>query len=569
MPGDAQLEYGAIAVGLLGGLALFLFGLEQMTDALKRVAGGGMRAMLARLSTNRFTAALTGAIVTAVIQSSSVTTVLVVGFVSAGLMTLSQSVGIIMGANIGTTITAQIVAFKVTAYALVLVAAGFGMTFLSKRGAVRDAGFMIMGLGLVFFGMGLMSEATHPLRTYQPFIDAMQRMDNPFFAILLAAGFTALVQSSSATTGIVIVLASQGFITLEAGIALAFGANVGTCVTALLAALGKPRAAVRVAAVHVAFNVLGVLIWLPFIEPLAELVRSFSPSAPQLEGLARLGAETPRQIANAHTAFNLGNTALLIWFTGPMARLATRLIPDRAAPIPEAARPRFLDEVYLDTPALAVDLVRLEVGHLGALVQELMRTLLAKSGDEPAAEREHVSQRVEEVEILYRQIVDYARQLLSRDLSEPEAERTGRWIVVANNLQAMADTIGVNVASLVGRIREQGIEMSPETRTRFRALHAQVADALDRAIRAVDGQDAAVARQAIDLKGEITRLCDDIAQHLVVRLASPAPDRLALYRLESAGLEVYRRLYYLAKRIAKTVQGVTEPEAVSMADTES
>jgi phosphate:Na+ symporter len=208
-----QIAWGALVAGLLGGLALFLFGMEQMTGALKHAAGSGMRSLLAGLTRNRFLALFTGAFVTAVIQSSSVTTVLVVGFISAGLMSLPQSVGIIIGANVGTTITAQIIAFKVTQYALVLIAAGFGANFLARTDRVRQIGAMAMGLGLVFFGMGLMSDATSPLRGYAPFIEAMGSMQRPIFGIAAAAAFTALVQSSSATTGIVIVLASQGFIT--------------------------------------------------------------------------------------------------------------------------------------------------------------------------------------------------------------------------------------------------------------------------------------------------------------------------------------------------------------------
>ncbi|HRX81799.1 MAG TPA: Na/Pi symporter, partial [Pirellulaceae bacterium] len=250
-----SIEVGTILMGLLGGLALFLFGMDQMSDALKLIAGEGIKRDLAKLTTNRFTGALAGAFVTTIIQSSSVTTVLVVGFISAGLMSLTQSIGVIMGANIGTTVTAQLIAFKITHYSLVLVAIGFFMLFCSKNEKVRHYGHMIMGLGLIFFGMHLMSEGTSPLRTYPPFMDMMQQIDNPLTAILLAAVFTALVQSSSATTGLVITLASQGFISLDAGIALVFGANIGTCITAGLASLGKSREAVRAALVHVVFNV--------------------------------------------------------------------------------------------------------------------------------------------------------------------------------------------------------------------------------------------------------------------------------------------------------------------------
>ncbi len=239
-----QVAWAAMGMNLFGGLAIFLFGMDQMSDALKAVAGERMKVVLAKLTTNRFMGAITGAFVTAVIQSSSVTTVLVVGFITAGLMSLAQSIGVIMGANIGTTITAQIVAFKVTKAALLMVAVGFTMMFFSHQDRIKQYGAMLMGLGLVFFGMAVMSDAMKPLRSYQPFLDLMVTMENPLVGILIAAAFTGLIQSSSATTAIVIVMATQGFITLPAGIALAFGANIGTCVTALLASIGKPREAV-------------------------------------------------------------------------------------------------------------------------------------------------------------------------------------------------------------------------------------------------------------------------------------------------------------------------------------
>ena len=242
-------------------------------------------------------------------------------------MSLQQSVGIILGANIGTTVTAQIIAFKITQYSLVLVSVGFVLLFCFADERIKHYGHMLMGLGLIFFGMQLMSDGTSPLRDYQPFIDMLAQMSNPLWAILLSALFTGIVQSSSATTGIVIVLAGQGFISLETGVALIFGANIGTCVTAMLSAIGKPRAAVRAAVVHVLFNVLGVVIWFAFIPQLCQLVTWFSPAYPQLVDSERLAAEAPRQIANAHTVFNVANTLLFLGFTGPLAWLVVKLVP--------------------------------------------------------------------------------------------------------------------------------------------------------------------------------------------------------------------------------------------------
>jgi len=250
----AQPDWLAMGVGLFGGLAMFLYGMDQLTAGLKAAAGEQMKALLGKLSSNRVTGAISGAVVTAVIQSSSVTTVLVVGFVSAGLMTMTQSIGIIFGANVGTTMTAQIVAFNVTALALPMITVGFLMLFTSKQGKAKHYGGMLMGLGLIFYGMGIMGDAMSPLRTFPPFLELMQAMENPLLGILFAAIFTALVQSSSATISLAVVMATQGFVTLAAGIPIIFGAKVGTCVTALLAAIGKPREAVRASLIHVIYT---------------------------------------------------------------------------------------------------------------------------------------------------------------------------------------------------------------------------------------------------------------------------------------------------------------------------
>ena len=273
-----------------------------------------------------------------------------------------------------------------------------------------------MGLGLVFFGMSVMSDGMKPLRTFQPFLDLMIQMENPLVGILVAAAFTGLIQSSSATTGIVIVMASQGFITLPAGIALAFGANVGTCVTALLASIGKPREAVRAAVVHIGFNIGGVLIWVFFIDDLAAFVTSFSPTHPELVGADRLGAETPRQIANAHTIFNIANTLIFIGFTTQIARLVERIIPDK--PLEEqglAVRAKYLSAELLTTPSLALDRVRLEVLHMGEKVQymldNIMPAILSGNGELLSEIKEHD----EEVDLLYEQIIEYMGKISKKN----------------------------------------------------------------------------------------------------------------------------------------------------------
>ncbi|MDH3732259.1 MAG: Na/Pi cotransporter family protein, partial [Gemmatimonadota bacterium] len=438
---DQALNVGGIIIGLVGGLAIFLYGMEHLTDALKVVAGSRMRNLLARLTTNRFKAVVAGTVVTATIQSSSVTTVLLVGFVSAGLMTLEQSIGVIMGASIGTTITAQIIAFKITHLALIAVAIGFLMHFASKKDLIKQYGLMVLGLGLVFFGMNLMGDATRPLRTYQPFIDLMQSMDRPLVAVLLSASFTALVQSSSATTGVIIVLASQGFLSLEAGIALVLGANIGTCVTALLASLGKPREAVRTAFVHVTFNVAGVVVWFGLIPHLAAWVTLISPSAEGLVGAARAASEVPRQVANAHTTFNLANTLLFIGFTPLFAKWARFLVPERPETAGVGARPRFLDDALLDAPALALDRARLELGRLSDRVVEIIQRAPPAITRASVFELRDLARMDEDIDSLHDSIVSYLGRLSRSEMRPRESELLHDYLEVANHFEAMADIV--------------------------------------------------------------------------------------------------------------------------------
>jgi phosphate:Na+ symporter len=549
------LDVASIAVGLFGGLALFLYGMDKITESLKSVAGSGMRTVLARLTGNRVLGALTGAFVTAVVQSSSVTTVLLVGFISAGLMTLAQSVGVILGANVGSTVTAQIIAFNVTQYGLPMLTVGFAIQFASRREVTGQIGAMLMGLGLIFFGMDLMSGATGPLRAYQPFVEAMKGIDSPLIAIGISTLFTALVQSSAATTGIVIVLASQGLVDLEGGIALALGANIGTCITALLAALGKPRAAVQAATAHVLFNVIGVLIWFWLIPDLAEFVRRISPAHAELSGAARLAAETPRQIANAHTAFNMANTLLFLPFTGLFAALVRRLVPDRLQ-VKARGVPRFLDDSYLTTPPLAIDRMRFEVGHLGELVLEVQRQL-----ERPPLSRTALETRVADVQTLHDAIVDYARRVLQKKVTARDTEELERVLGAANHLQNIGDTIAINIGSLVAETQRRGLEVSPETQRMMQGLLKSVGVAISNASRAVADEDLALARVVIESKHEIVDQVAALKRRLADRLASGGEDRLTLYRLESQLVETLQRLYYFAKRIAKTVAvDIPEPE---------
>jgi phosphate:Na+ symporter len=547
----ASIDWLTLLMGLFGGLAMFLFGMEQMSEGLKAAAGDTLKDVLAHLTKNRVMGAITGAFVTAVLNSSSVTTVLVVGFISAGFMSLSQSVGIIMGANIGSTFTAQIVAFNVTQYALIMVTAGFFMLFTAKQEKTRHYGAMLMGLGLVFYGMGVMGDAMTPLRSYQPFIDLMVRMENPLLGILVGAVFTGLVQSSAATTGIAIVMAAGGLITLPAGIALAFGANIGTCVTALLAAIGKPVDAVRAAVVHIMFNVAGVLVWVLFIPQLADFVVAISPAAPELAGKARMAAEVPRQIANAHTVFNVANTLLFLAFTTTFARLAERLVPKKPEEEKIIVRPKFLDSEMLQIPSMALERVRFEIGHMGEIITEMLARLDEGFLQRDKQKLEEVTMMDDKVDILNEAILEYLSEIRQHTLTDRQSADFQSLMSATINLESLADIIETDLATLGRDFLNTGLQPSETTQQLLRELGDKVVLAVGEVIRAIRENDETAAAEVIALKDEIRRLSDAALQRQSERIAVKAPQHLALIQLEMEILEHLRRIYTLAKRVAK------------------
>lgn len=559
---DAGMDWGVMTMQLLGGLALFLYGMEQMADSLKAVAGDRIKTILAKLTDSRIVGLITGAFVTAVIQSSSVTTVMLVGFVTAGLMSLSQAIGVILGADIGTTITAQIVAFKVTKYALLLVAIGFIMLFASKNEKTKQYGGMLMGLGLIFFGMGIMSDGMEPLRSYEPFIHLMQNVSNPLVGILVAMLFTGLVQSSSATMGVVIALALQGLITLEAGIALALGANIGTCVTAGLAAIGKPREAVRVAVAHVTFKVVGVLLILPFIPYFAEFIRYISPTAEAgLVGMDRLANETPRQIANAHTVFNISIAVLFLPLTGLFARFCEWVVPDRPLEAETViAQTKYLDDELLSTPSLALDRVRLEILHMGETVREMLARIMPAiiKGNRESLSKIEVMD--DQVDILYADIVRYLGKISKHTLSENQTTELMRLMEAASDLENIGDIIETNLVVLGNERIDAGVSISEPTQEVLNGFQKTIIKAVDAAVQAVSQRNELAAQAVLSMKGEITQTAESAAVHEAQRLVAEEPNRIPAYTIEMDIIEKQKRVYYFAKRMAKTVMPVAVQE---------
>ncbi len=539
-----------MAVQLLGGLALFLYGMEKMTDGLKAAAGRQMNVLLARLTGNRILGAITGAIVTAVIQSSSVTTVLVVGFVSAGLLTLVQSVGVIFGANVGTTVTAQIVAFNTTALALPFIAIGFVMTFAWKQGAARHYGAMLMGLGLLFYGMAIMGSAMAPLRTNQGFAELLQSLQNPVLGMLAGAVFTALVQSSSATIGLAVVMATQGLLSLPAGIAILFGAKIGTGITAILAGIGKPRDAKRAAVVHVMFNVMGAAIWLPFIPQLAMIAEAISPAAGHLEGVERLAEEVPRQIANAATVWATFNTVVFLPFTAFFATLATRIIPDRAEEQKELIRPRFLDDELIRVPAMALERARMELGHMSQITAGMLANVRSafRAGD--LAE---LAQQFDQIVVLRDAVLTYLQHIGQSELSDSEAEEQARLVVAAGEIEGMSAAISRDLAPLAQAFNTAGTAPSSVTMEPLGRLVDAVLETARSALQALVERDEQAAQMVVAKRTAILELSAEVQRDQIAGLAQDDPDRLVKHRLQVEILDRLRRLYGVSEHMAVSV----------------
>ena len=553
-PAEAHdVDWLQLGMGLFGGLALFLGGLDVLSEGLKLAAGNTLRTVLQKLTVNRFMGATTGAFVTAVLNSSSVTTVLVVGFVTAGVMTLAQSVGVIMGANIGSTMTAQLLAFNLSAYSLIPVAIGFFMTFASKSDRPKYFGMMIMGLGLVFYGMGLMSEGMSPLRSYEPFLDILASMENPLYGLIAGAVFTGLVQSSAATVGIAIAMASEGLLALPAGIALALGANIGTCVTALLAALGKPTEAVRAAVVHILFNIAGVVIWLPFLTILAEIAIDISPAATGLEGTAKLAAEVPRQIANANTMFNVINTLVFIGFTTWFARLAERLIPDRAPAKDVIIEPEFLDEAALEAPSIALENARREIERAGLITLEMMEALRDAHQTKNKQQLDEVARRDDEVDILEAAVMTYLGKIRQHMLTEEEGATQQSLVAAMMNIESVADVIETDMVGVTRAYLEGDFEVSTqETQDMVQGLFEAVRRSIELVVKAVGENDQRAAQEVLLLKDDIRDFADRLFERHARRLHSDDPKYLQRVRLMMTFIEQLRHMYTLTKRIAKT-----------------
>lgn len=493
-----------IIFGVLGGLALFLFGMKIMGEGLQKVAGDKIRKILERVTRFPVVAVLLGALATAAVQSSSATTVLVVGFVNAGLMTLKQAVGVIMGANIGTTITAQLIAFKLTDYVFLMIAVGFCINFFSKRKTYTFIGQFILGIGILFLGLDVMSTSVVPLRGSPAFLDFIASFSRyPLLGVLVGIIVTCLVQSSAATIGMLIALASQDIITFNAAIPVLFGDNIGTCVTALLASIGTNLNARRAAVAHVMFNITGTMIFLLLLPWFREFVYLISPDQP-----ARL-------IANAHTSFNILNTCLFLPFVSPFTKLVEKLLPGEVKI--EEKGPIYLDERMFDTPAVALSLATKEIIRMGDIASRSLESAIEGFYNKNEMMLDATRADEEIIDELEREITFYLAKLSQKGFSTTLSGKHTGLLHAVKDIERIGDH-AENIAELAQVRIEENLPYSEFAIDELAKMYSLVCEVFNNALEALQDESKVKARLAVQVETYIDQMEKELRNSHLERL---------------------------------------------------
>ena len=464
-------------IGLLGGLGLFLYGMQMMSNGLEAAAGNRMKKILEKLTANRFLGVVVGAVITAVIQSSSATTVMVVGFVNSGMMTLQQAVWIIMGANVGTTITGQLIALDVGAIAPLFAFIGVAFIVFLKNEKLHHYGKIIAGLGILFIGMDMMSAAMVPLRESETFVNIITRFSNPVLGILAGAIFTAIIQSSSASVGILQALASSGIIGLPQAVYVLFGQNIGTCITAVLASIGTSRVAKRTTIIHLLFNIIGTTLFtiICILTPFTTLVEGFTPN------------NVSAQIANMHTIFNITTTILLIPFGTYLAKLATRILPDLPEERDDVMHLEYIQpfipienrgETKIGISAIAITAIRNELIRMTQMTRENVGLSFDAVHDNNLALVEDVRNREEYIDYLNKEISKYISRMLVKERNPKDSQYMSALFKVCGNLERIGDH-AMNICEYTNMIKEKQITFSKEVMVQIEQMKEVCCDALD------------------------------------------------------------------------------------------
>ncbi|NJJ34394.1 Na/Pi cotransporter family protein [Clostridioides difficile] len=483
-----------IIISLMGGLGLFLYGMNLMGEGLQKSAGTKLKKIIKLLTSNLFMGVLVGTGVTAVIQSSSATTVMVVGFVNAGIMTLKQAIGVIMGANIGTTVTAQLVSFDLTGMAPVALGIGIILYLFGNKPRIKNIAEILIGFGILFTGMDFMKMAVEPLRDYQGFTDLLVTFGRyPLLGLLLGFGITAIIQSSSASMGMLVALAAEGLVPLSAALPILYGQNIGTCVTSLLSSIGANKNARRAAMMHLIFNVLGTVIFLILLnKPVVNLVTSWDPS------------NVARQIANTHTLFNIISVLILLPFTNIIIKLAIKLVPDKEGDIDEdeAKTIKYIDDRMIETPSIALANTIKEALRMGEKAKESLNASMEALVEHSTEKIDKTYRRERLINDLQKAILNYLLKLSKAPLDDDSREVVDTLFNTVNDIERIGDH-AKNIAELSQVAIDSNISFSEEGQSELDVMYNKVVSAYTYALESMRTDNVDLACKVIKIEEQV------------------------------------------------------------------
>ena len=497
-----------IAISLIGGLGMFLYGMNVMGDGLQKAAGEKLKKIIEMLTTNRIMGVLVGTLVTAIIQSSSATTVMTIGFVNAGIMSLQQAVGVIMGANIGTTVTAQLVSFNIEKYAPIAIGIGMVFWFFTKKKNIKNISEILIGFGILFVGMNFMKEAAAPVSEMSQVHDAMLYLSkNPVLGILAGFLITGTIQSSSASIGILIVLASQGLLPITAALPILYGDNIGTCVTSLLSTIGASRNARRAAIMHLCFNVIGTLLFIIVLsKPIIALVTSIDPT------------NVPRQIANAHTLFNVVNVIVLLPFSTYLVKLATKLVPyTEDEDLENIHTTKFLDERILETPSIALSNTVDEVIRMASRSTRALNSAYDAVKTFSHEKREKTFEYERMINTLQLDITNYLFALSNRNLSDIERIKADVLFHIVNDIERVGDHAD-NIAEISQFMEDKKVIFTEDARNELDTIFELASKNFYDSITALKTSDFELAATITEREREINILEQNARNSHMARL---------------------------------------------------
>ena len=538
-----------ILFGLAGGLGMFLFGMNLGSDGLQKIAGKKMKVFLSKITNNKFMAIFTGIMITAVTQSSSATTVMLVGFVNASLMSFAQTLGVIMGANIGTTITVQLIAFDISTYALLMIGIGFLLKYSSKK-ETKYIGNIILGFGFIFYGMKVMSLSMSPLRSYPAFKSLLVSISQyPISAIFGSMLFTALIQSSGATIGLVVAFSSQGLIDLNSAIPLILGAHTGTCITGWIASIGGCVEAKKTALLNVIYNLLGTLLFIPFLykfAPFSSLVRMFT---------SPFSTSAAREVANAHMISAIIKVMLLVPFYDQIINIANKVITDDSAHGKPKIRTKYLSENLIQMPELALGNVAREISRMAGHVEYMMNNvfpILEKSDDEVI---EDILFREEKVDSLQYEITKYLSRLSEGTLTEEQSAIMVKYMHIINDLEGLADLIDKIIVPFARNKEDDDIRFSQEGFDELKEMFNKINELFMLSINAFATGNHTLAEKVLKSHFRIYRLEKELRTSHMKRVLDGKGESLESSTLHLDLLNCFKRINTHSVNISKAITG--------------